>query len=212
MKRLISRARTRRNAESERGVVMLELALALPLMLIVALGLVEGGMAYRSVTQTNSAVRAGARVASHDGAQPTADFDALQAIEAALPSELRSNVVRVVVYKASSANDVVPAACLSTPTSSTGSGVNNVCNIYNAYQLQNGSLGNFGTTSSCSGKWDADWCPRNRNVDGSSTFPGNIDYIGVYIETKHPSITNSFFDDYTIKRRVVFRLEPEVER
>ena len=61
-------------------------------------------------------------------------------------------------------------------------------------------IGNFG----CSGN-RLELVPHDRNVDLSTD---NIDYIGVYIETVHHNQTHTYFGDFTIKRQVVFRLEP----
>ena len=47
----------------------------------------------------------------------------------------------------------------------------------------------------------------NRNVNLALD---NMDYIGVYIQTKHLNQTHTYFGDFTIKRQVVFRLEPDL--
>lgn len=205
-----TRMQSRHGDDADQGVAMIELALALPLLVIMVLGLTTGGMAWQSVTHVNSAARAGGRVVSHDGKNSSADFDAVTAVNAALPTGLRNRVRRVVVYKASATNDVVPAACLTQVTSNGGAGINGVCNVYNAFQLRTAVINNFGSSASCSGKWDRFWCPKDRNADAGTTFPGNIDYIGVYVETVYNDVTHSFFGNHTIQRRVVFRIEPEL--
>jgi hypothetical protein len=210
MSTLRARLQQRHGDDADQGVAMIELALALPFLVIMVLGLTSGGMAWQSVTHVNSAARAGGRVVSHDGKNASADFDAVTAINAALPTELRDRVRRVIVYKASATSDTVPSACLTQTTSNGGAGISGVCNIYNANQIRTAAVNNFGSSTSCAGKWDRFWCPKDRKADAGTAFPGDIDYIGVYIETVYEDVTNSFFGDHTIQRRVVFRIEPEL--
>jgi len=54
----------RRNIRSERGAAILETALAVPLLLLVGVGAVEFGRAYRTSRVLTNAAREGARVAA----------------------------------------------------------------------------------------------------------------------------------------------------
>jgi len=54
----------RRNIRSERGAAILEAALAVPLLLLVGVGAVEFGRAYRTSRVLTNAAREGARVAA----------------------------------------------------------------------------------------------------------------------------------------------------
>ncbi len=212
-----ARLAARHGDDADRGLAILELALALPFLIVMAMGVVSYGMAWQGSTDTHSATRAAARVASHDGAEPTADYDALVAVYSALPSKLTDRIEKVIIFKATAADGDVPTACLNASMSPNlgAKGVSNTCNVYSKDQVAaavgvNGK-NNFGTTSSCSGKWDSYWCPKGRNVAGSN-WPDTRDYLGVYIQTVYPDITKSIFGDKTIKRSVVFRLEPELNQ
>ena len=54
----------RRNIRSERGAAIIEMALAVPLLLLVGVGAVEFGRAYRTSRALTNAAREGARVAA----------------------------------------------------------------------------------------------------------------------------------------------------
>ena len=54
----------RRNIRSERGAAIIETALAIPLLLLVGVGAVEFGRAYRTSRVLTNAAREGARVAA----------------------------------------------------------------------------------------------------------------------------------------------------
>ena len=54
----------RRNIRSERGAAIIEMALAVPLLLLVGVGAVEFGRAYRTSRVLTNAAREGARVAA----------------------------------------------------------------------------------------------------------------------------------------------------
>lgn len=57
------RRRSLRRARSERGVALLETALTLPLLLFVAIGIIEFGRAYQTWQILTNAAREGARIA-----------------------------------------------------------------------------------------------------------------------------------------------------
>jgi Flp pilus assembly protein TadG len=198
-----------RRGDDDRGVAFIEFIIAVPFLMVMVFGIVETGLGWRAVVQVHSAVRGAARVASKDGANGSADYDALSAIAAALPADLRdsSSNIKVVIFNAGSGSGVVPSACLTVSTASgpaTPHGISGSCNVYD---WQNLTAANLATTANfgCSGRSDNSWCPTSRNVDLSTD---NMDYIGIYISTTHHNQTNTYFGDFNIKRQVVFRLEP----
>ena len=197
----------RRRRDDDRGVAFIEFLLAIPFLMVMVFGIVETGLGWRAVVQVNSAVRAGARVASKDSNQTgSADYDTLAAISASLPSDLKgsSSNLMIVIYNANSTGATVPAAC-TTATAITNHGVNSggvKCNTYTAADLS------LPSTSFGVGGVDNNWCPTTcRNADLTN---GTIDYVGVYISTKHLNQTHTYFGDFTIQRSVVFRLEPNL--
>jgi Flp pilus assembly protein TadG len=184
--------------DDDRGAAFIEFLFAIPFLMIMVFGIVETGLAWRAVVQVHSAVRAGARVASKDGANSSADFDALAAISAALPSDLKDSSLRIVIFKANGVGATVPNGCLSpSAVTSHGSSSDN-CNTYTVADLSK-PIGSFGCGI------DSVWCPANRKTDLTND---NIDYVGVYIEAVHQNQTHTYFGNFTIKRSVVFRLEP----
>jgi len=186
--------------DDDRGAAFIEFLFAIPFLMIMVFGIVETGLAWRAVVQVHSAVRAGARVASKDGANSSADFDALAAISAALPSDMKDSNLRIVIFKANSVSATVPPGCLTaSAVTSHGSSSDN-CNTYVAADLSR-PLSDFGCGI------DNNWCPdsSHRHTDLTND---NIDYVGVYIQAVHKNQTHTYFGDFTIKRSVVFRLEP----
>jgi Flp pilus assembly protein TadG len=197
-----------RERGDDSGVAFVEFLLAIPFLMIMVFGVVETGLGWRAVVQVHSAVRGGARVASRDGKNASADFDTLTAIAAALPADMRDSAsgIKIVIFNAGSGTGTVPNDCLtaSTATPMQAHGINDSCNVYdwNNLTAANLVLTNFGCGAT---SVDSMWCPGNRHVNLSTD---DIDYIGVYIETVHHNQTHTYFGDFKIARQVVFRLEP----
>src|SRR5690606_13535680 len=63
-------ARRRRDNELERGAVLIEAAIVMPLILLIVFGILEFGLAFRNTLSVSESTRAGARVAV---AQPRVD-------------------------------------------------------------------------------------------------------------------------------------------
>ena len=207
---------------TERGAVFVEFALAVPILLLLGLGLVEYGMAWMATNDVNSAARDAARSGTSSPAYLTSDRTILMAIGSSLDSKELAGLKKVIVYKATSTSGAVPASCLAkTPSSgSPGSpvGVKSspvYCNVYGpkqvAFVLANpNNLTYFGGDSSGSAckttEIDYNYCPASRNHSQSTD---NLDYLGVYIESEHKSVTNFSFGNQMIRRKAIFRLEPK---
>lgn len=72
----IVRGRCRRSRQDERGSAMLELALVLPLLMAMALGIVTGGNAYFEKVSITDAVREGGRYGASLKISPTTTWQA----------------------------------------------------------------------------------------------------------------------------------------
>ncbi|MEZ5229269.1 MAG: TadE/TadG family type IV pilus assembly protein, partial [Acidimicrobiales bacterium] len=108
------RSLTRRhNGERERGSVLVELTMVLPLLITLVLGMMEMGMAWRDQQTIVQASRQGARVGSHLGDDATADQQAIEAALAVLDADQLANIRRIIVYKVTTADGAVPPNCLA---------------------------------------------------------------------------------------------------
>lgn len=196
-----SAARTR--ASGERGAALVELAVILPLIIMIAFGVVEFGSAWNRKLQMETAARAGARVGSSLGNTRLADYGLLQAVKSALNDIGLSNVDYVVVFKSTATNGARPAGNCA---SSTPSSVTSQCNVYTGAQLQSLTQTDFAGTTSCSGTApDRFWCPLNRqNVQSLGA-----DYLGVWIKARYVTITGVFKSPFFLTSAAIMRLEPK---
>jgi Flp pilus assembly protein TadG len=220
--------RDRPSRDIERGAVFIEFALAVPFLVLIAMGIVEYGLGWAAANDVNAAARDAARAGSASTNYVTADKIMLQTIGASLSNDELDHLQKVIVYQAANADDTrPPSRCLdfsNTSGSATnigaavGVGSPQSCNVYGKGQIEyalnpantsdvpywvNSTGTNCGTGASSVDKF---WCPARRN---HSKTTDNLDYIGVYIKVKHESVTNVGFGDQMIERTAVFRLEPE---
>jgi Flp pilus assembly protein TadG len=192
----------RARRRDERGVAVVETAIVLPFLALLALGIWEFSAGWQSNLNVQSTVRAATRTGSGLGNDRAADYSILQAAKAGLTKFSTSDIQRVVVYKASNANGAIPSACINGPSSAT-----DFCNVYTGSQVNTLTLASFtGTTSCAVGSPDAAWCPTGRNVTQASP-----DYLGVYIRVLSRYQTGFFpGTGITIEKTMVMRLEPKV--
>lgn len=208
--------------EADRGSLIPEFALCAPILIFGLLAIFEFGMGYREKINLAGAVRSAARQDSNLGDARPADYEAMVGFQSVMTRAKHMQINRVVVYKATG-SDGTPsdASCLTTLAVATGTGVNDLCNIYSNTQIQN--LGadytvNFWGTgatpaikdTNCSGSaWDRWWCPANdRNADQGDS--GGLDYLGVYTNITYTSYTKLLPSTITMTDRAVMRLEPKV--
>lgn len=189
----------RRKEADERGAVLVELAIILPFMLLMVLGMVEAGMAWRDTISVTSAARQGARVTSHLGQDLNADREGLYAVQAVL-GDLADDIELVIIYNANG-DGTVPSQCMDE-SRSTGS-VH--CNRYTTAMLDD--LSDDNKWGCQAGSYDRTWCPDDRD-DKAET----ADHIGVYVQFRHGYTTGVFpGDDVLIGRHTVMRIEPELD-
>lgn len=182
---------------------MVEFAIVLPLLLLLAFGTAEMGLAWVTNNRVESAVSTAARVAASSGSLPEADANVLKSLRAALPQEQLDNLDRVVIFKSTDLNGAVPAGCIPAVGSNVNTGVNGACNSYAGGTVR-------GTIGSTMGSLDNFWDPAGppgRN-DRLADPP---DYIGVWVRSTHESKTGTFYDDMTITKVSIYRIQPDID-
>jgi len=190
-----------RGGDREGGAVLVEFAFLLPLLALMAFGVMEFGLALQDRMAVQTATRTGARVGSAAGNTVEADRSLLLGVGSGLNDIGLANVEWVLVYRSSTADGAVPAGCMDPPRSASGS-----CNAYTGAQLQQLVAGTspsswFGCGD---GALDASWCPAGRQTIQSY----GADHLGVWIRARRPMLTGFFGSALTITDRGVMRLEP----
>ena len=110
----------RRRANGERGTAVVELAFVALFLSSVVAATWNYGTAWRAGLRVTEGVRSGVRTGSALGTQQKADWYALSGARASLQSSgSLASVVRVVIYRADSANGTVPTDCKTATTTSS---------------------------------------------------------------------------------------------
>lgn len=182
---------------NERGSVLLEFALCAIFMITLIFGIIEFGLGWQDRLTVQTASRAGVRVGSNLTTNSQADYNILQTVRSAINDVGLSNVDAVVIYKSTTADGLVPAACVAPTVKSVAL----TCNAYSGAQLQTMTSADFGCGV---GDLDLSWCPTTRQ-NLQAVGP---DYLGVWIRMTHHNITGMFGTNYKITDSSVMRLEP----
>lgn len=169
----------------DNGAALVEFALVATLLTTLVFGTFEIGMAWRDAQMVTQSTRAAARTATQLGIHPDADRAAIDAVEAGL-GDLRGDLDRIVIYRASTSDGAVPSACLTVGPP----GVPGICSVYTASAFDTFSPGA--------------WLPTVRNNTDSSA-----DYVGVYVAIERQLLTGLLDrDTFLIADRAVMRMEP----
>lgn len=186
LRRAVARVQARRD---EKGSVIVEAAIIIPLLLILTFGAIEFGIAFRDAAAVAASTRSGARLASTLSTADDATF---------------SNNVSLAV--SDSLHDLISA----TPTSLV---------IYRADANGNVPGGTFASCSDCwrfhwdtgTNKWVSDgnadtWTQAERQlaVCRSAALPS----VGVYVKATQKNLTGLFGPDRTTDQKTAMRLEP----
>lgn len=177
----------RKNADGDRGAALVETAVILGLLVMLALGAFEFGMAFQSWFGVASASREGARVGASVGPTVNADCRILESVGAALQSTSGDEVRQVTIF------DHDPA-----------SGTDGQFNAYRPFDSATDDPANLRCTS-----WfimaGSSWSETTRDNDGEDR-----DWLGVEVEFTHNWITGFLWWNGTVdwSNRSIMRLEP----
>lgn len=195
----------RRSGRRTEGIALVESAIILPFLFLLAFGVFEAGFAWRDANVLNRATQNAARVDARVAEGRTADYEALRSLQSGLSAISASSVERIIIYDAATTADRPPQACLdlTRPDDLSIVGVNGLCNVYSPTQLRTDLLSAF-DNANCSGDWDQRWCPTtDRERDGA-----NADRVGVWVELGYDGITRVLPGDQKLTHGAVFQLEP----
>ena len=202
----------RRRTRGQRGAVVVEMAFIAMLLLLFISAVWDYGFAWREGLAASEAARSGARVGSGQNVSPGTDYYALSSLRSSLTaSGLINSVNKVVIYKSTTTDGVVPASCVAATPSGT-------CNVLTGAQLKAMTTSSFSLTiptdpnqkptgTGClttSAAQLAGWCPNAR----SNVQDTGADYYGIYVELSHKNQFPFTPKVNTIKRTAVMRLEP----
>lgn len=197
--------RRHRSDGDERGAVIVELAMVVPILLTLVLGMFEIGMAWSASQTVVQASRSGARTVSQLGTFGAADQQAVLAVISTFGDDVDA-IQRIIIFDASGGQDL-PAGCdvAGFPTGP--------CNVYRAADFaaagdplhfdSNGPVAGSG----CGGPAGAssNWCPdgdRDHNQLSATE-------VGVFVEFEAERVSGFFgVDPFNITRTTVMRVEP----
>ena len=192
----------RRSSDGERGAVIVELAMVVPILMTLVLGMFEVGTAWSASQTVVQASRSGARTVSQLGTFGAADQQAVLAVISTFGNDV-DDIQRIIVFDASG-GQALPAGC-DVAGAPTGT-----CNIYRAADFALASdplhFDSNGNTAGCGASGaSANWCPDGDRDDSQLT----VTEVGVYIEFESERVSGFFGSDpFTITRTTVMRVEP----
>lgn len=196
-------ARRSERVRSDRAATLIEFALVVPLLLILAFGTAEMGLAWTTSNRVEGATSTAGRIASSSGSLDEADLNVLLSLQASLPAKSLENLDRVVIFRANSAGTGQPPSLCVPPVGDTTRVVQSDCNSYPGDQVrsvtQTSPLTNLPGTGG--------WLPSSRR-DRLADPP---DYIGVWVRTRHDNQTGTYFGDFIVTKTSIYRIQPDID-
>ena len=189
-----------RSGRSERGVAAVELAILLPLLLLITIGAIDVGDAFTRKANASAALRTASVRAFDAGQDRDHDRLMLRSLVAELNNRNIEGLDKVVVWNAALHREV-PSTCLTTGAAASG-GSSGLCVVYDRSDLtaiETGADADRFDDPDCTLDADKMWCPPDRvQPDGW--------WVGLYFESSEPTLTGSlpFFDRIELSESIVF--------
>lgn len=179
-------------SKRESGANLVEFAIVMPIILLVVIGILEVGVAFRDLLTVSNAAKEGVRIVAAMGDDPMSDCAVLTKTSSALASSISlSNLLTIEIFKADSAgNQTIFTNTYTLPVGADPT----VCTEWSPNPTDIDSLV---------------WSPEDRNV---KIGPGsNLDIAGVRVTYTHSWITGfpPFVGSFVVDEATVSRLEPE---
>jgi hypothetical protein len=175
----------RRTTRNDRGVTAVEAAIVTPIFLLLLVGVIEFGLAFKDQLAITSAVRAGARMASAEPRQATFATDAASQVGKEGGAVDMTTVKSLWVYQADSTGHPLGAG------GGFGSCTQNCVKF-----TWDKTSGKFVQSS---GSWDP------LSIDACE---GEQVSVGVYLAINHPGVTDAIFSSLGLSSYTVMRFEP----
>jgi Flp pilus assembly protein TadG len=177
--------RALRARREERGSVIVEAAIIVPLLIMLTFGAIEYGLAFRDSASIASSTRAGARIASALTGDDTLAAEASGSVKTSLTDMTNTKPQMLVIFRANSNGDLF------------GGGSYTTCTDCFRYNWVNGAW---------SGPVNPDlWTAAEQKADACN---GTLPSVGVYVKAQHTFLTALFGTTKTIDHKTVMRLEP----
>lgn len=193
-----ARWRESSDERGDRGVALLELALVLPLLLALGLGIVEMGLAWTQVQRVTGSVANASRVASSQGSEETADKSVLLALKSSLDAGSLENLSKVAIYRADN-HSSAKSPC-DTEDWAAGDGPRNEWSGDSLRAVDDATTPSAIQAAASVHEWPTS--------SRKSKLTGPPDSIGVCVVTVHRQVTHFGWDDFTINKSTVHRIAP----
>ena len=198
----------------DEGSVFAEFALVSPLLILLLLGIVEYGMAWREKANISSALRAAGRVGSSStdiNGNRSADLFAVQAFGTMMAKGKRVTVNRFVIFKADASGAPTNAACLTTLPSGTGDGIDGACNIFSWAQVADTRYQLRPRSAQEALGWPGTGTGARLTATSTRTRPVvRPDYMGYYANTTYKAYTGLLPYTITLTDKFITRIDPKV--
>jgi hypothetical protein len=176
----------------ERGANLVEFALVVPIVLLVVIGILEVGVAFRDLLAVSNAAKEGVRVMAAMGDDPLSDCTVLIKTSSALASSVSlDNLLTIEIFRANpNGSQSHDNNVYSLPVGADHTD----CTEWSPNPMDIGAL---------------DWSPLLRKVKIGNG--AELDIAGVRVTYTHNWITGfpPFFGSFVVDESTVSRLEPE---
>lgn len=183
----------------DRGATLVEFALVLPILMLLAFGTVEAGLAWVTNNRVEGAASTAARIGASSGSVNLADTNILVSLRSSLPAEALANLDRVVIFAPADDDGAVPSGCIKPVGSTNETGQTAACNTYTGATVRGA------TAATDLGARDDYWHPSTRK----DQLSGPPDDVGVWVRTRHEAKTGAFFQDFAITTTSIYRIQPD---
>jgi Flp pilus assembly protein TadG len=181
----------RRRRREQRGAVLIEAAIVMPLLITLVMGIIEFGMVFSDMQTVGSASRAGARSAVAYSRQSGYDQQAVDAVASALTARTTGTPLELWIYRV----EDTPGAGKDNGAPEGYPNFENCTTECQKYTWNGTSwVKDAGTT----------WLYTEMNA---CTLP--LEELGVRVKVQHDMVTGLFGDSITLTDKTIMRLEPQ---
>lgn len=180
---------SRARFHGDEGAVLVEAAVVIPFLVVLVLGLMEFGYAWRNENVVAASVRSSARVATQSLSNPQADRFAIESYLGTVSQGRNLTTNKIIIYaidETANPTGAVPSACLTASTvGAPPYGVAGVCNVYIPSQWTPANL--VSANFSCgAGDYDIKFCPTTMRT---ALLPATPTTVGVYADVTYKMLT-----------------------